>query len=400
MKLITTAGALSILKPEFRFKTFILTDCQKIGDTLKGDILIKGSGDPSLDTEALIWIAKQLKLKGISLIEGDILFDNSYFDTIPYGKGWMWDDLEYAFSAPISALSVNKNTCKIYVKPGRAQREPVIVYIEPKTEFIQLRNDAITGDKDNLTVKRSFEDKRTVIVVKGTFPLNAKTKLFVRSIENPSLYTTFIFTEKLKENGIEITGKIKRGSCEQFQDTLLPHFSEPLIKILYDMDKESSNFITEHILKTIGAETMGPPGTAEKGIKAIERWMNDEGIIKEEFLQKDGSGLSRYNLISPGQITSLLFYLYHRFEYAPEFLTVLPTAGVDGTLSKRMQNEGIKRKVRAKTGTMSGVSTLSGYCVTGSGKVLIFSIMMKDYIAPASYVRNLQDRILQTLIEF
>ncbi|GAI93166.1 unnamed protein product, partial [marine sediment metagenome] len=159
-------------------------------------------------------------------------------------------------------------------------------------------------------------------------------------------------------------------------------------------------FIAEHILKTIGAEAVDLPGTAEKGIKAIEAFMKEKGITKEDFIQRDGSGLSRYNLISPRQITSLLFYLYHRFEYAPELLTVLPTGGVDGTLRNRMREEGIIRKVRAKTGTMSNVSTLSGYCVTNSGKVLIFSIMMKDYIASPSYVRDLQDKIIKTLIKF
>lgn len=400
IKLLTTAGALFMLKPEFRFKTPLLTDGSISGDTLKGNIILQGKGDPTLDTEKFTKLAKRLKLIGINTIEGDVLFDDMYFDTIPYGRGWMWNDLEYGFGAPISALSVNKNSCQISVKPEKNNGDSVTVYIEPKTTFIFLRNEAITGDTDNLTVKRIFENNKNVILIRGTLPVQAATKRYIRSIEKPSLYVASLFAEKMKENGITITGRIKKGFATQLHDTLLINQSEPLIKILYDLNKESSNFIAEHILKTIGAEAVDLPGTAEKGIKAIEAFMKEKGITKEDFIQRDGSGLSRYNLISPRQITSLLFYLYHRFEYAPELLTVLPTGGVDGTLRNRMREEGIIRKVRAKTGTMSNVSTLSGYCVTNSGKVLIFSIMMKDYIASPSYVRDLQDKIIKILIKF
>ncbi len=399
MKLITTAGTLFILGGEFRFKTSLLTDGLISGDTLKGNIILQGKGDPTLDTEKLSKLAKRLKLIGISTIEGDMLFDDTYFDTIPYGRGWMWDDLEYGFGAPISALSVNRNTCQIYVKPGKNNGDNVIVYIEPETSFISFRNKATTGDIDNLTVKRIFENNKNIFIIRGTIPVQATTKKFIRSVEKPSLYTAFLFAEKLKEHQIKIHGDIKRGSTLRFLDTLLTNVSEPIIKILYDLNKESSNFLAEHILKTIGAEAEGVPGTARKGINATASFMKEKVILQSIFLQKDGSGLSRYNLISPCQITSLLFYLFHRFEYAPEFLTVLPTGGIDGTLRNRMREDDILRKVRAKTGTMSNVSTLSGYCITNSGKILIFSIMMKDYVAPISYVRNIQDEILKTLIK-
>ena len=399
MKLITTAGALAILKPEFRYRTSILTNGKMKGDTLIGDILLSTNGDPTLTSETLSLLARGLKLKGINHITGALLFNDTYFDTIPYGKGWMWDDLQYGFSAPISALSVNRNTCRIYVRPGRKIGDAPIVNIEPETGFILIRNKAITGEKSNLSVQRVFENGKNIIIVKGIYPLNAKTKIFIRSVEKPYLYTISLFAEKLKGNGIEIGKKIERGASPQFQDTLIKYPSEPLIKLLYDMDKESSNFTAEVLLKTIGAEKRGLPGTTEKGIQSIEKLMKEKGIIKEKFLQKDGSGLSRYNLISPHQITSLLFYLYRRFEYAPEFLTVLPTSGIDGTLQNRIITPSTQRRVRAKTGTMTGVSTLSGYCITERGKVLIFSIMMKDYIASPTYIRNIQDKILKILIK-
>jgi D-alanyl-D-alanine carboxypeptidase/D-alanyl-D-alanine-endopeptidase (penicillin-binding protein 4) len=400
IKLITTAGALLILKPEYRYKTSILTDGKLSGDTLKGNLYIKGSGDPTLNSEILSLIAKQLRIKGISHIQGDILYDDSYFDTIPYGKGWMWDDLQYNFGTPISALSVNGNMCKVYVKPNKNEGDTLMVNIEPSLPFIKIRNKATTGKDKKLIVNTILEKERTTITIEGKLPPDKGIKTFIRPITKPAFYAASLLADRMKENNIEITGKIDRKSLNQVQDILFIHESEPLIKILYDMDKSSSNFIAEHILKTIGAEAISIPGTAENGIKAIKNILKEKEIIKEDFKLSDGSGLSRYNLISPQQVTSLLFYLYHRFEYAPEFLTLLPTSGVDGTLKSRMVGTGVKRKIRAKTGTMSGISSLSGYCITNSGKILIFSIMMENYVANPSYVRNLQDKILKAAMEF
>jgi D-alanyl-D-alanine carboxypeptidase/D-alanyl-D-alanine-endopeptidase (penicillin-binding protein 4) len=171
------------------------------------------------------------------------------------------------------------------------------------------------------------------------------------------------------------------------------------LKILYDLDKYSSNFIAEHILKTIGAEIIGRPGTSEKGVEAIASYFQDHSIVSDSIIQRDGSGLSRYNLITPQQITSMLHYLYYCFACGPELMSVLPVAGADGTLRSRMEDPATKRRVRAKTGTMTHVSTLSGYCITSSGKILIFSIMMKDFPASARHARTIQDRIITVLVE-
>jgi len=400
MKVITTAGAVFFLKPEFRFRTLILSNVKVTNDTLRGNILLKGQGDPTLRAETLCLFARQLRLKGISTILGDIVFDDSFFDTIPYGKGWMWDDLEYGFSAPISALSVNGNTLRVFVAPGKNKGDSLKIDIEPKTGFVTIKNQAVTGEKNNISVTSGLQRNRNIIAVNGSLTQEAKQQIFVRSVKNPSLFTASLFSEILKKNRITVLGKIRKIYAETYTDTLLVHLSEPLVKMLYDMDKHSSNFVAEMTLKTIGAEERGIPGTTEKGIEAIASFLKEKRIAQSTFSEVDGSGLSRYNLISPEIFTSLLFYLYHSFEYAPEFLTVLPTSGIDGTLKNRMEEEDLQRRVRAKTGTMTGVSTLSGYCITHSGKILIFSIMMKDYIASPTYVRKIQDKIVKTLIEF
>lgn len=400
MKLVTTAGALFLLQPEFSFSTSILTNGSVKGNTLMGDLIIHGKGDPTLTISDLDEIAQQLAIASISGIKGDVVFDDSYFDTIPYGTGWMWDDLQYGFSAPISALSVNRNTIDIYLTPGNADGESPHITIAPAMAPVIVKNLATTGEGKDISVTATLEDGTNVITVSGSLPAGKGIQRYTRSIHCPSRFTAVLFSEALRRQHITFTGTVRRAKKTiATVDTLFIHRSEPLLKMLYDLDKYSSNFIAEHILKTIGAEVIGTPGTSEKGIQAIITYLREHSIVSDSIIQNDGSGLSRYNLITPGQVTSILHYLYYSFACGPELMTVLPVSGADGTLRARMDDAQMNRRVRAKTGTMTHVSSLSGYCATASGRILIFSIMMKDFPTGACHVRAIQDSIIATLIE-
>jgi D-alanyl-D-alanine carboxypeptidase/D-alanyl-D-alanine-endopeptidase (penicillin-binding protein 4) len=399
MKLITTAGALFLLKPEFRFSTPILTNGTVRGDTLMGDLIIYGKGDPTLTTADMKAIAQQIAIRSISVIRGNVLFDDTYFDTIPYGPGWMWDDLQYGFGAPISALSVNRNCISVFVMPGKAMGKSLQVKVVPETPAITVENLAKTGDTENIALTTTFEDGNAILTVSGSLPIGTGPYQYTRTIKQPSLMATVLFAQALKKQGITITGTVRITKTAGTIDTLFTQVSEPLLKILYDLDKYSSNFIAEHILKTIGAEIIGRPGTSEKGVEAITAYLQQHSIVSDSIIQRDGSGLSRYNLITPSQVTSILHYLYYCFASGPELMTVLPVSGADGTLSSRMGDPATNRRVRAKTGTMTHISTLSGYCITASGRILIFSIMMKDFGAPPGHVRAIQDRIVTALVE-
>jgi D-alanyl-D-alanine carboxypeptidase/D-alanyl-D-alanine-endopeptidase (penicillin-binding protein 4) len=398
MKLITTIGALFLLGPEFRYGTPLVTNGSIRSDTLLGDLIICGKGDPTLTTAHLRTMAQEVAHRGISVIKGDILFDDAYFDTIPYGPGWMWDDLQYDFSAPTNALSINRNCCSIHIMPGSKSGDMVRVHVAPATSAITVKNLAKTAEPEDITVSTTYEDGKNKVTVQGTLPVNSDMKRFTRSIRDPAPVAAALLSEELHQQGILITGTVKSEKCSG-AETLFIHVSQPLLKILYDLDKYSSNFIAEHILKTIGAVKVGIPGTTEKGIEAIAECLQENALFGDDIIQRDGSGLSRYNLITPEQITSLLHYLYFNFSFGPELMTVLPAGGIDGTLKNRFQSTATKGKVRAKTGTMTHVCALSGYCITSSGRILIFSIMMKDFSAPSSYIRDIQDRIVSILIE-
>ena len=399
MKLITTAGALFLLKPEFRFETPLLTNGTIQGDTLTGDLIIYGKGDPTLSTAHLRTIAQQVAIRGISAIKGNILFDDTYFDTIPYGPGWMWDDLQYGFGASISALSVNRNSLAIYLMPGNTIGENVRVSIVPETAATTVKNLGKTGTTENISIATTSEDGHNVITISGSLPVGAALRRYTRTIKNPSRFAAILLSKELAKQGINGSATVQKKKMGGNADTLFTHTSEPLLKILYDLDKYSSNFIAEHILKTIGAEIGGRPGTSEKGVEAIAAYLQHHSIVPDSIIQRDGSGLSRYNLITPKQITSTLHYLYYCFACGPELMSMLPVAGADGTLRSRMGDPATNRRVRAKTGTMTHVSTLSGYCITSSGRILIFSIMMKDFPTTSGHARAIQDGIISVLIE-
>ncbi len=204
----------------------------------------------------------------------------------------------------------------------------------------------------------------------------------------------------LTEKGINVMGKVVPGTVPSDAHRVAKHLSPPLADLLKLMNKPSDNWIAELVFKTIGAEVMGEPGTWKKGREAIAEFLAD--IMDEPPIHRfvDGSGLSRYNLLNAELLTRLLVYMYHNFEVMPEFLSSLPIAGVDGTLKNRMQGVSAEKVLRAKTGTLSGVSALAGYTVTADDEVFAFGILISHYIGPARSARSIQDTIGNYLTRF
>ncbi len=204
----------------------------------------------------------------------------------------------------------------------------------------------------------------------------------------------------LMEKGVSIMGDVVLGTVSSDAHSVAKHLSPPLTDILKLMNKPSDNWTAELLFKAIGAEVMGEPGTWRKGREAVTNFLNE--IMGEPPPHRfvDGSGLSRYNLLSVELLTKLLVYMYHNFELMPEFLASLPIAGVDGTLKNRMQGVSAEKVLRAKTGTLSGVSALAGYTVTADDEVFAFGILISHYVGPATSARDIQDKIGNYLTGF
>jgi D-alanyl-D-alanine carboxypeptidase/D-alanyl-D-alanine-endopeptidase (penicillin-binding protein 4) len=388
MKIVVSLGALVFLKPEYRFETDVFVD--------SGNLYIKGCGDPSLCTDDLEKISEKLIERGVTRIE-DMIYDDGYFDEKEFGRGWIEEDEAYGFNARISALSLNRNCVRISVKPGKETGDKVRFALYPRTDFVQVRNLASTGQIDSLIVQRKSVNDRNVIVLRGVMKKGAKGRTFTRHIDNPSLYVATVFKEMLEEHGMQIAGKLRRGESPVSCVPVYRHISKPLVQLIYDMNKWSLNFYADQILKAIGARVLGAPGSFEKGSLEIKRLLTVLGLTEEEFRMYDGSGLSRYNLISPHGIVKVLAGALAQTDIRPEFLSSLPVAGVDGTLESRMGGSHSLRRVRAKTGTMRGVSSLSGYVLMNDNREVIFSIIMNNYTCPARLIREIQDNIVRLI---
>lgn len=219
------------------------------------------------------------------------------------------------------------------------------------------------------------------------------------NVLEPALLAGHIMRDVLLLNGIVVCGGVYRGFGPSKMRVLAEH-NAPLLPALTNLNKVSDNLTAELVLKTIGAERFGRPGSAQKGARAIKLFLHSVGVDTLALKSVDGSGLSRYNLLTPGGVLELLRAIWQHEEWRNAFASTLPIAGVDGTLRNRMKGTSAEGVLRAKTGSLSGVSALSGYTVTAEGEELVFAMMMQHYLVRDAAVRGLQDRIGAELCSF
>lgn len=404
LKLFTAAAALDLLGPDYRFVTPLVATGPIDGDTLRGDLVLVGRGDPDLITDHLVALADTLAARGVRVVAGDLRADASWFDDVEWGPGWMWDDGPFWYWPYISALTLNDNTVTVTVRPT-APGDPVTVALMPPTEYVQLRVTARTVPPDaatTLSVDRHWTPKANVIDVVGELADGADPVVAVRSVEDPALYAVTVLRELLRVRDVDVAGAIRHGPLAGAPaDTVARHVSDSLAVSLRNFLKTSDNLTGEQLVKTMGAETAGPPGSWASGL-AAERVVlaRAAGIDTLALRLADGSGVSRYNLVTARQVVALLAAMAARDSLAAVYSAALPVAAVDGTLEERLAGTPAAGVARAKTGSLEGVSSLSGYVPTATGERLAFSIMMEFFTGPSAPRRALQDSIVAALAGF
>ncbi len=394
MKLITSSSALEILGTNFVFHTIVSGDSLSPDGTVHGNLYLKGTGDPDLRSEDLDTLSKQLKSIGIKSILGNIVADASYFDDLPWGEGWMWDDEPYSFEASISALSVNKNCVAVRVIPGSFPGDPVEVLVDPPTAYVTLLNTARTvADTalEPLNITRLFKDRLNVILVQGETVARRDTVEESVTVWRPELYAATLFKEILLKDSIAVAGQPTIGITPPSVLELAVH-RWGIDTMIVNLNKVSDNLSAENTLKAISVRRGGIPGSARYGLYQVNEVMASFGIDTTSYHVVDGSGVSHYNLITAEMLVTLLQSMSRSAQF-PLFYRSLPIAGVDGTLENRMRNTPAAENLRAKTGSIGGVSSLSGYVATRDGERLAFSILMQNFIRPSRLFRNAQDSI-------
>ena len=404
MKMFTSAMALKKVGPDYRFHTRLYALGKIKGTVLKGDLYIKGFGDPSLVTEQMWILVNELKNLPITKIEGNIIADNSYFDGQGKLKTWRSYKGPEAYLAPMGALSFNFNTVTVYVEPGKSPGERPRVVVDPDIDYIRVRNKAVTtGSKRSrrkLIVNRLERKGYDEIVVKGRLPKNVARKRFFLNVTDPQKYTASAFKRFLNQAGVQVTGKVKRGLVPEGATLVVDHKSPPLGRILRGLNKFSNNFIAEQILRTLGAQYMGEPGTTENGVLLLQEYMQELGFTPDQYRMVDGSGLSKTNLVTPDQVIALLEDAHSDFSIFPEFISALGVMGLDGSVEDRMDHNKDAQKIRVKTGTLNHVSALSGYFQSQDGERFAFSILLNDVRCSNGKATKLEDEIMEIALKF
>ena len=399
-KLLTSGAAIALLGPRFAYHTRVLRvgDVDKSG-TLHGNLVLKGDGDPILTHDDLHQLAARIARAGVRQIAGKILYDSSRFDAVPLGAGWMWDDESDSDAAQISALDCDENVLTVEIAPGYRAGSPCRVTAFPIANYLTFRNHTTTGSEKNaLNVVR--ERASNVVTLTGSLPVGANARLVHVTLEDPARFAAVVFSNALRNAGIALADAAPHpaDSTPKNAVPIAEHVSVPLSALIARMNKPSDNLIAECLLKTIGAVQSGE-GSSRAGAESARKWFRETGLNLDSVHQVDGSGLSRYNAVSPRNVVVLLKNLYQS-KNRQDFIASLPIAAVDGTLKNRMHDTRAAGNCRAKTGTMQHVSSLSGYVTTRDGETLVFSILMNNHLAPPAPCRIAQDKIIALLAEF
>jgi len=408
MKLYTTAAALCLLGPDFRYATTFYIDGEITPDSvLRGNLIIRGSGDPTWSwrfydhnyDSLYLAFADSLLAHGVRRIDGDIIGDDDVFTDEPLGYGWSWDDEPYYYAAQITGLSYNENYVDIRITPTKVG-SPVKLEKFPPTSYLQLDNELITTDVDTLPEWKSGRERgRNLGWFRGWYPRSTGVKWDALTVENPTLFTVWVLKEYLQRAGIEVRGQPRDGDDileeKHYDDRWKPlftHYSPPLSEIIAKVNKPSQNFIAECLQRTLGAMFRGE-GSNEAGIEVEMALFDSLGMDTQNLTIVDGSGLSRHNLVAPANTVSLLQMMW-RHPYRAIYMASLATPGEEhSTLAHRMQGTPLEGNLWAKTGYMEYVRSLSGYLLTRHKKWLVFSLMVNHYTIPTREINRIQDRI-------
>jgi D-alanyl-D-alanine carboxypeptidase/D-alanyl-D-alanine-endopeptidase (penicillin-binding protein 4) len=407
MKIVTGAAALEELGPDYRYRTADAATGPIAGGELRGDLVVVGSGDPTIsaqfggDPRAVFraW-ADSLRARGVTRITGRVVGDDNAFDDVPLGAGWSWDDVNDYYSAEISALELNEGIVGVRVRPGASPGAPAMVTLDPPTAYVPVRSTVTTGAPGSAPrVDAVREPLGPGIVVSGQLAADTTAVTTEVAVRNNTAYFATVLRETLAAAGIAVRGEAvdmdSLPAAPARTDTLFVHRSPPMPEILAAVMKPSQNQIGELLLKTLGRELRGA-GTARAGIAVVDSLARTWGLPARRLSQADGSGLSRYNLVAPEFLIALLRHM-ERSPNRDVFVASLPVAGVDGTLASRMRGTPLQGNVRAKTGTVSNVRALSGYMTTAAGEPIVFSIIVNHHTLSARDADRLAEAALMRI---
>jgi serine-type D-Ala-D-Ala carboxypeptidase/endopeptidase (penicillin-binding protein 4) len=403
MKIVTGATSLVELGPDYTFHTDFAAGGPVVHDTLEGALIVNGRGDPTISDHMrgsamnpLYDVADSLKAHGITVIARGIQAAPDVFPDTTIGFGWSWDDLGEDYGAGVDALYFNEGfgTAIAY---GKAGMQPDSIRTFPASSYprIVLPSHASSTASDTFALRFGFDPTRTQFTARGRLEAPVDTLVYVFPDQREAYLAAL--SEALRSRGIVVAGGALGSVSQRVADkTMLatPLFtihSPPLRAILPALEKPSQNQIAEILFKTLGLEKTGV-GSADSGRVVLERQLAAWGAEPDGYLIRDGSGLSRYDYVSPETLVRVLDRVRADTAFHV-FYDALPIAGLDGSLRNRMKGTAAAGKIHAKTGSIANARSLSGYALTADNHMLIFSLLANNWITSQSAVDSVHNRI-------
>lgn len=411
MKIVTLAAAAERLGWNYTFETKLVAAGRIAAGVLEGDLIIIGNGDPSIvvadgmaDRLFDDWAAK-LATSGVRAISGRIVGDDDDFDDGALGFGWSWDDLADDYAAGVSALQFNENAVRVTIAPGTAVGDFAAVTVVPAGVGLgvdSLLKTAAAGEPAVVSAHRLPGSEH--LELRGSIPLGSAPIGRAVSVDNPTLFFARAVRAALIARGIDVRGpavdidELGNRPARTIAAPLVTYRSPPLSTLALRLMKASQNLYAETLLKTIGAAAGTP--TFAGGRNVVDTTLQSWGVAAADAIERDGSGLSRYDYVTPAALVTILTHVNRDDRLRGPFEASLPIAGRDGTLANRMKNTAAEGNARAKTGSMSNVRALSGYVTAADGEPLVFSIIANNFEAPAETINEATDAIVVRLATF
>lgn len=398
MKLVTTNAALDLLTPVYRWKTEAYKNGEIANGTLKGDLMIKGYGDPSFGEAEFRRFLVSLQQAGIKQIKGDLIIDKSFFAKNVGSRNTFDNETWRAYNAIPSAFLVNgRNTSFKFV----ATEAGVNISQELELDEVKIINNmklsqGACGEWRShfgYTVKPTASG--ATVAFNGTFSADCGERYLELSVFNDEKYALYMFKKLWRQLGGNLggsfNGNLKVQELPIGATKILEQVSDPLGYVVRDINKWSDNLMARQLLLTLAAEKNGTPATEAKGAEVIKTWLASKNLNFNELVIENGSGLSRVERISAAHLGQLLVSAYQS-PVMPELMASLPILSLDGTVQKRLKESAVSGRAHLKTGSIDGVSAIAGYILDEKNRRHVLVMLVNHTNAAAS--KNAQDALV------
>jgi len=398
LKILTAVAALSAFGPAHRFVTEVYADARPDADGAVDVLAIRGGGDPSLTSEAYWRLAADLRLLGVRRVRKGLLLDASAFDAERWHPSW-GETSARAYYGPVAALTANYSAFSVTAVAGSRPGDPVRAWLDPPVAYLRLVNAAKTGHSKaaiHLAVDRKRAGDREEVVVSGVVRAGSESKTYQRSVLDPVRYAGALARLQLAANGIAVEGEDHLGVVPESMVSLLQFEGKSMADVVQLFLKYSNNTIAETLVKALGVRDSGV-GSWSAGMAAVRGELERLGVDVAKLSAVDGSGLSYEDRVTPRTLVSALRVARDSFGFGPEFVAALPIAAADGTLEKRAG--GAANALRAKTGLLTRITSLSGYAMSADGQPLVFSILVNEFSSSDEAAMDAVDRFAAELTQ-